>query len=153
MMKCFWILGLSTFCSAKGPVSNIELAYLRKNYERAVADKNLCELMIEDLEKNTISNVHLAYLGALQNISATHTLNPFTKLKIFRKGKANIEKAVENESDNAEIRFIRLSVQMNCPGFLGYKEKIKEDKLFLTNNLESIRPEDLRKMVESILKN
>lgn len=151
MMEWILICSLSTFLSAVGPVPDIQLKYLRDNYEKAVSDKKICETIIRDLEKNPKSNVHLAYLGAFQTIWANHVFNPFSKLKTFKKGKANIELAVKNENSNAEIRFIRLSVQKNCSGFLGYNDNIKQDKLFLKNHLDEVQPGQLKEMIENIL--
>lgn len=151
MMEWILICSLSVSLSAVNPVPDIQIGYLRDNYEKAVSEKKLCETIIRDLGKTPKSNVHLAYLGAFQTIWANHVLNPFGKLKTFNKGKANIELAVKNEDSNAEIRFIRLSVQKNCPGFLGYNDNIKTDKLFLKNNLDEVQPGQLKKMIENIL--
>ena len=151
MMKWILICSLSSFLSSVKPVPHIQLGYLRDNYEKAVSVKKLCETIIRDLKRKPKSNVHLAYLGAFQTIWANHVFNPFSKLKTFSKGKANIELAVKNEDSNAEIRFIRLSVQKNCPGFLGYNDNIEKDKLFLKNHLDEVQPPQLKEMIKNIL--
>lgn len=151
MMKWVLIYGFSTLLSDFGTVHDIRLKFLRDNYEKAVSDKKLCETIIIDLERNSKSNVHLAYLGAFQTIWANHVFNPFSKLKTFNKGKANIESAMKNEDSNIEIRFLRLSVQKNCPGFLGYTDNIKNDKLFLKSNLDGVQSGQLKKMIANIL--
>lgn len=150
MIKWIFILMLSIVVP-EGRLTNIQLSYLRDNYEKAVSDKKLCETIIKDLENNTQSNVHLAYLGAFQTIWANHVFNPFSKLETFNKGKANIELAVKREGNSAEIRFIRLSVQANCPGFLGYSGNIQQDKLFLKKHLGEVSPDQLKKMIENLL--
>lgn len=127
------------------------LDVIRKNYEEAVSNKEVCDKMIDELELNGSTTVHLAYLGAYQTISANHISNPFGKLKAFKKGKMKIEEAVKKDKDNVEIRFIRLSIQKNAPGILGYRSNIKEDEFFLKANLHKISSTHLKTQIETIL--
>lgn len=132
-------------------VNATDLETIRKNYDLAVTDKVICKEMINELSNNMGNNVYLAYLGAFQTIWANHIFNPIAKWNTFKKGKANIEKAVKQDPANVEIRFIRLSIQKNCPGFLGYNDNIKEDKLFLNIHQNSITSSTLMNMVKSLL--
>ncbi|HTM98213.1 MAG TPA: hypothetical protein VL088_05705 [Pedobacter sp.] len=129
-----------------------DLAYIRSNYEVAVADKKVCKEMLHKLNKSKLSNVQLAYLGGFQTIWANHTFNPLTKLSTFKKGKANIDRAILNDQDNIETRFIRLSVQKNCPRFLGYFKNIQEDELYLSKHIAKVNDKDLKNMINKILK-
>lgn len=148
-MKTVFLYGVFLFFSINS--FGLDLEYIRTNYEQAVSDKKLCENMITALEKTAPTNVHLAYLGALQTIWANHVINPFSKLSTFKKGKATIEKAVKNDSDNIEIRYVRLSIQQNCPAFLGYNKNIKEDKEFLKKNKETVTSVSLQNLINSLL--
>ena len=130
----------------------LSLEKMRTNFQSAVEDKSICRSMIQQLENNHESNVHLAYLGAFQTIWANHTLNPISKLSTFNKGKKNIDKAVKLSPNDVEIIFIRHSVQKNCPGFLGYNDNWIEDEKFLVKNRHNITSATLRKMVENLLK-
>lgn len=130
----------------------MDLEYIRNHYQQAVSDKKMCEAMITELEKISKNSVHLAYLGGLQSIWANHVGNPFSKLSTFKRGKTNIEKAVNSDSDNVEIRLIRLSVQKNCPAFLGYSKNIKEDEQFIINHKEEINSSGLIQLYDSVLK-
>jgi hypothetical protein len=128
-----------------------DLEYLRKNYAKAVNDETLCKTIINKLSVKVESQVHLAYLGAFQTIWANHVFNPVSKMNTFTKGRVAIEMAVQKEPNNAEIRFIRLSVQKNCPAFLGYSSNIASDKKFLKDHLSSITSEQLKKMVQELI--
>ncbi len=136
-------LALNTFA--------LDLEYLRKSFSKAVNDENLCKTIISKLNGTTESAVHKAYLGGFQTIWANHTYNPMTKWNTFSTGKANIEAAVKKDPKNVEIRFIRLSVQKNCPSFLGYSGNITSDKKFLKDNLHTITSEQLKKMVKAMI--
>src|SRR5690606_30883120 len=98
------------------------------------------------------SATHLAYLGALQAILAKHVFNPISKLNTFKEGKKNIEQAIKIEPDNAELRFIRLSIQKNAPSFLGYRSRINEDIEFIKKNRNLISSDILIENIETLLK-
>lgn len=128
-----------------------DLEYLRKNYSKAVNDKELCRTIINKLSEDANTQVEKAYLGAFYTIWANHVSSPFAKLATFSKGKTAIEQAVQKESDNVEIRFLRLSVQTNCPSFLGYNSNIESDRKFLKGHLGSITSAELKKMVKALI--
>jgi hypothetical protein len=130
-----------------------DMEYLRSHYDKTVSDKQLCRSLIDQLSKHTGNNVHLAYLGAFQAIWANHTYNPVSKLSSFNKGKNNIEKAVKADPVNVEIRILRLSVQRQCPGFLGYNSNIKDDTVFLNEHINSVTSPALRKTAATLLTN
>ena len=69
----------------------IDLEYLGLNYEKALANKELCRSMMEELTTKKDEPVYLAYLSGLQALWANHTINPISKLGTFRKGRMNLE--------------------------------------------------------------
>nr|WP_199162757.1 hypothetical protein [Elizabethkingia sp. ASV34] len=129
-----------------------DLEFVRSNYNKAVADKDLCALMIRDLQQTDNETLPLAYLGGLETVWAKHAVNPISKLKTFNKGKRKIEQAVQKEPENIEIRFIRLSVQKHAPSFLGYNKNIKEDLSFIQKNRQGIKSQILLNNVDKLLK-
>lgn len=150
MMKFFGFLlsAMFFFTSFIAP----DLDVTRANYKKVVSDKDLCKEMISELRNSqNISATHLAYFGGLQAIWANHVFNPITKLKTFQEGKENIEKAIETEPNNVELRFIRLSIQRNVPGFLGYRSNVKEDSEFIKKNLHQVESPVLQKNIEALL--
>lgn len=130
----------------------ITLEDVRLGYAKAVSDKKLCWYFIDELAADVQSDVHLAYLGAFQAIWANHVFSPVSKLKTFKRGIKNIEIAVEKSPCNAEIRFLRLSIQKNSPKFLGYYHHIAEDRQFLLDHAATIPLDSLRSMVNNLLR-
>jgi hypothetical protein len=142
-----FFISICTFFNARG----MDLEKIRINYEKAVSDKKICQAMIEKLSTSTEDAIHIAYLGAFQTIWAKHVVNPISKLSTFKKGKRNIEEAVKSKPDNVEIRFVRLSVQANCPSFLGYSGKINEDKKMVQVGIQNTKSAILKKMMEALI--
>ncbi len=153
MIKMFPLF-MSVFCLFTiSDVSPDILDDVRKNYSKMASNEKLCKSAIVNLkEAKDNSATHLGYLGGLQTIWANHVFSPISKFNTFNKGKKNIEKAIKNEPDNVELRFIRLSVQKNAPSFLGYKSNIKEDIQFIKNNHSQIKSDILNKHIELLLK-
>ncbi len=112
---------------------------IRRHYPLAVKDKVICQRHISDLGKNPKSALHLGYLGAYQTIWANHTFSPFSKLSTFKKGKNNLEKAIEMDNDDAELRWLRLSIQLHAPSFLNYNDDIASDRSFIKKNKHQIK--------------
>ena len=129
------------------PPQPMDLEYLRLNYGKAVTDKQLCSRLIEELKNKMENPVYLAYLGGFQTIWANHTMNPISKLQTFNKGKKNLEKAVEKDSNDIEIRFIRLSVQKNAPKFLGYYHHIETDEAFIKKHKYAVTSPSLLELI------
>lgn len=131
----------------------LDFESLRKDYPLLVNNEKLCQTYIKQLGNlQSSSPLHLGYLGCLQTIWANHVINPLSKLETFNKGKRNLELAIQKDPQSAELRFLRLSVQTNAPGFLGYKKNIKTDRSFLHNNRNQIKSVVLLKYIDQLLK-
>lgn len=125
---------------------------VRSNYSKVATDKALCAAVIAELKQSQpLTATHLAYLGGVQTIWAKHVFNPISKINTFNEGKRNIERAVSLEPENAEIRFVRLSVQKNAPGFLGYSSHISEDIAFIRQHRAQLQSTIVQHYVESLL--
>ncbi|PWU00331.1 MAG: hypothetical protein C5B52_09160 [Bacteroidetes bacterium] len=129
----------------------VDIEAIRKNYGIALSNRSACREMIVELEHHSGTVTELAYLGGFQTIWANHVINPFSKLKTFNDGISNIEKAVGKDPSNVEVRFVRLSVQKNCPRILGYHNNVNEDRVFLLANKWTIQSAALAGMIESLL--
>lgn len=126
------------------PGQNLE--FIRSNYAKAATSEKICKTLISALSGTNNTAVETGYLGALKAISANYTSNPFSKLSSFIEGKNKIETAINSSPENVELRFIRLSIQQNCPGFLGYSGNINTDKEFIRSNIASVTSPVLKKM-------
>lgn len=128
------------------------LEQVRLNYSAAVKDKETCKAMIQELQSSTNQPIYLGYLGAYQAVWANHVMSPITKLKTFNQGKDNIEKAIREDENNVELRYIRLSIQKNIPAILGYRSMIQNDTDFLKAHKKNITSNIVLKNIETLIK-
>ena len=94
-------------------------------HDNMESEKVLSE--ITDMPIGADNAVVLGYQGISDAMLAQYSFFVLTKYIHFKDGKEKIEKAIELEPHNAELRYLRLLVQLNTPGFLGYQQNIEED--------------------------
>jgi len=68
---------------------------------------------------------------------AQYTMIPTSKYRFFVQGRDMIENAISNAPHNAELRFLRLSMQIGTPVFLNYSQNIVPDREFIIAFLEN----------------
>jgi hypothetical protein len=133
----------------------ISINEVRKQYEKATEDKKICEnlysrLSVTDTESDVIL---MAYYGAVSAIMGNHTKEPAKKLKYFNAGRRLLEKSVHLDSTNIETRFLRLTIQANCPATLNYNKNISSDKTFILDHIEENKNAEMKKRIAGFLLN
>ena len=129
-MKSLFIIAGILFSTS---ISSVRETFFKDNSEKANTE-------LYNLTKTGTLNsnpVLFAYNGLAIMRKAEYSFNPYSKLSFFKKGKNKIEKAIKLKPNNPELRFIRLSVQVNIPSFLGYNDEIKSDKNRVMSALQS----------------
>jgi hypothetical protein len=130
------------------------LANVRQNIGEVFKTDTVCMKIHEAFEKTDISsnNLLLGYKGAVEMGMARHHPNVFKKMGFFNDGKDQLEKSIEKDPENLELRFLRLTIQTNLPTFLGYGESKEKDKSFVLANLESSHSAEFKKRVRGFIK-
>ncbi|HET7117290.1 MAG TPA: hypothetical protein VFI29_12405 [Hanamia sp.] len=133
----------------------VDMSKVRSLYKEAVKSEDSCkELVAISSGPNEKNNpLMLGYKGSGTMLMAKHVFNPFTKMSYFKKGKQMLEKAIELDENNIELRFLRFNAQTNMPSFLGYNSSIENDKKFLLNRFSQITEGRLKEFVLEGLKN
>ncbi len=106
---------------------NAELNACREAYFNTTSEKDVQHLLSISGRICEKEPAALAYQGAALAMKADYAVNPYKKWSYFNDGKDKIEEAVKRQPSNAEIRFLRLGIQLFTPSFLGYDEAIDED--------------------------
>jgi hypothetical protein len=83
-------------------------------------------------------NDSLAFSGALKMKLAGLQTVPAEKLKLFRRGRQQLEKAIADDSLNVEYRFLRLIIQENSPSIMRYKSDQEKDKAHILENYHKV---------------
>ena len=114
---------------------------IRKLFYEAVESEEKLEELENFFSKNFTEKaliyhpVLLAYTGAIDALKAKHAFNPFTKFSRIISSLNTLERAVNREPNNLEIRFIRFSILHNLPGFLGYGKERSDDITVIVSQL------------------
>lgn len=132
---------------------NLNLITIRDLYEKSATDKITCQKLVKALKNyNEINNPSKAgYRACATMMMANYLINPVQKLSSFNQGKSLLEKCIQKDKTNIELRYLRFSVQSNAPSFLGYYEHLKEDKKFLIQNVVNLDDENLKKKIITFL--
>lgn len=116
--------------------SNPSITEIRKLYATATtSEANAKDFAskLADVGKEDNKTL-LAYKGASIAILSKLEKKVSDKSKKFKEGANLIEYAVTNDSNNIEIRLVRLSVQENVPKIVNYRGNKKEDKKFILDH-------------------
>jgi hypothetical protein len=133
--------------STSNSKNNLTSELNRNAFYRAMESNNK-SLIDEQMSALNSAPVNLknAFLGAMTMKSAGVAGNPFYKLWLFKKGYSLLEDAIKQDPNNIEFRFLRLMIQENAPGMLGYNANEEEDSEFIRKEFKSL-PLDLQKNI------
>jgi hypothetical protein len=137
MKRLAFIFLISVIISIQLPAQS--LAEIRSIFYEAVKDPSSSDkyVRINDIVQASDPLIN-AYIGGLKAMKANTVSNPFKKMKYFSEGKDLIEKAVNDNNTEWEIRFVRFMIQSKIPSFLLY-DNINEDKNII---LDALRKKD-----------
>lgn len=125
--------------STRYNVSQLRLQYLQASKEEAVAHK-FHEKMSAYNEKDPLV---LAYKAASEAVMAKYVWNPYGKLKQIKIANAIFEDAVAMDQDNAEIRFLRFTLEHYVPRYLNLSAHVEEDKKMIISSLQAFPHSEL----------
>ncbi len=125
---------------------------LRELYIGAATSEDKAQQLIKASETDNGNALVKGYQGAGKMLMAKYYFNPVSKLNSFINGKKILESAISTDISNPELRYLRLTIQINSPAFLQYDENIKEDKTFLLSKLNTIEDGQLKTIIKDYLK-
>ncbi|MEP7128353.1 MAG: hypothetical protein ABI729_05770 [Chitinophagales bacterium] len=152
MKQRLFLMILATLFSLNG--SAYDVGRLRELFYKASQDASATEVFYSEMKQVSEKDggILLGYKAMAELMKCYHSFNPVNKLVYFDKGKDHLNSAVQSDSTNIELRYLRFSVQTNVPVFLGYKENIAQDKKFIIDNLGATSSDPaLQKMIVSFL--
>lgn len=131
-----------------------EIEDIRLLFHKAGSSQKVCVELIDLLEPYNDKNnaLFLGYKASATMLMAKHLINPFSKLSYFKKGKVMLEKAIQFDQNNVELRFLRYTIQTNVPSFLNYSENKDNDKVFLHQSINKLNDQKLKNIIIEYLK-
>lgn len=150
LIACFLIILSDLYYTANIPSINS----VRQKFRNSTSSEQICKDLIKQLEPYNEKNnpLFFGYKGGATMLMATHVFNPFSKFSYFKKGRIILEKAIQADKNNVELRFLRYTVQTNAPSFLGYSSDIEKDLIFLNESISGVKDNELKKIIASYLK-
>ena len=136
------------------PTASPTLNDVRVMYHEASSNNDACKSLVEILKPYNEKNnpVLSGYRAGATMMMAKYVFSPFSKISYFRKGRDMLQKAVNADDQNIELRFLRFAVQTNLPFFLGYKDHIEADKIFILKGLSSLQDTVLKANIGTFMK-
>ncbi len=135
LLLCLVIGLLNNAYTQHDPVSELrkELFYNDFDLERSAAFYN----KIASIKLNTPTVI--AYRAAARALMAKYTWNPVTKINNLNSMEELLNKAVNTDGSNLEVRFLRFYIENSIPAYLGYSKNMNEDSHILTQNLHRLK--------------
>ncbi|AUS05990.1 hypothetical protein [Pseudotamlana carrageenivorans] len=136
-------------------VQTVDLQKTREAYKVAAHDADNVNTFFRDLQSVTKKNRSelIAYKGASIALKAKNTKTLKEKKEGFIEGVNLVEYAVKKDSNNIEVRFIRLSIQQNTPKILKYNQEIENDKAFIMRHYNEIKSAHLKMHIGDYISN
>ncbi len=125
---------------------------LRSLYHNAIESESSA-IKLDTYLKTLSSNepLTMGYIGATKMLLAKYAILPSQKYSYFTEGRQKIDAAIAASPGNLELIYLRYSIQLNSPSFLGYNKNIKEDRSALINGASSIDDHELKVKIISFL--
>jgi hypothetical protein len=143
------------FCTALSAFSQqaVTIEEARKIYAESMDDKATCEAAYLRFAsvKNSGNPLLTGYKGAITVAMSKHEKTTKAKISFFNDGKKLIESAVLEDNLNAELRFIRFTIQTNVPAALKYNKNIEADKKFIIDHFSTIKNADIRSRIKKYM--
>jgi hypothetical protein len=116
------------------------LEELRQKLGTAFKDDTVCNQLFKKVkDQKYTSPVLMAYIGGVWIAQSRH-VGLFSKMEHFNKGTEILDEAIRANPEDVETRFLRMTVQINAPGFLGYNDRLEEDKAYVLKNYKQTLP-------------
>lgn len=125
---------------------------IRNLFNTAHASQEDCQSLL-DLTALSSDSLHKAYHAAATMVSSKFIVNPFKIGAVFRTGKNDLEDLISEHFDDVEMHFLRYTIQLNTPKFIGYHRNIDADRTILRDYLKSNPDSELSKHMMVFIQN
>lgn len=128
------------------------LVKARELFNTAHINKADCEALIA-ITQNANACVPSGYYAAAKMVFTKYLKNPFIILPQFNAAKEMLETLIAKHPDEIELRYLRYSIQVNTPKFVGYYKMKSTDRELIIKFLTSTSDEKLKAHILFYLEN
>ncbi len=152
-MKNVFLLFAFILSGLRLSAQTMTLEEARKIYAGSMQDKATCEAAYQKFQSvtNTGNSLLTGYKGAVSVAMSKHLKVVKDKITHFNEGKHLIEAAILEDHKNVELKFIRFTIQTNCPPALKYNKDIAGDKKFILENLVNVKNSGVRSRIKEYM--
>ena len=145
------LLLLGTAYSARSQQASPLLTEARQKMPKAFEDEKECKALYDKMSKvKNPEPVLKGYIGGV-NIAMSKHAPLFEKSGYLKKGTAMLDEAIKEKPNTLELLFLRLTIQINLPSFLGYNDNKEDDKKFVLAH-QSSAPAELRERIANFIR-
>lgn len=117
----------------------VQQGFDKEGFYAVMASGNLTKIDDElELVRSTSFTEKDAYEGALLMRKSGLLKKAEDKLKAFKAGRIKFETAMRDDADNAEYRFLRLTIQEHAPRVVKYHKDQENDKQFIQSSFKKL---------------
>jgi len=146
---------LTSFQQGQNPYAHQALL---NYYQDAAKDEKIAERFHDLMGKYRGKDpVILGYKAVSNAIMAKHVWSPYSKIKHLKASSQVFEQAVAESPKNAEVRFLRYSIENYIPRYLNMSSNLEDDKkvfmaALLRHPKSGIPPESIKIMRDFLLR-
>lgn len=133
-------LGMLNASSTGKLLNEPNFTTIRESYKKALSNNKSISQLKKQTDAFPKSGLALAYNATAWALMARESSWIPDKLDYASKANEFLNKSVQLDPNNIEIRFLRFSFQCNSPDMLGYKTHLKQDKEYLIKNTPPNHP-------------
>lgn len=151
----FFLCTASVHLDAEQPfIDTVRTAFYRAVENESETDKLLAAII--KAYPQSSPPLFEGYIGALETLKGKFAYNPYAKYHYVTQGLSKINRAVQAEPENLEIRFIRFSVLHHLPPLFGIEKSRNEDaeticKIIASGKTSEYPPQLLTGVVDFML--
>ncbi|QPH41572.1 hypothetical protein [Pedobacter endophyticus] len=128
-LSFLYLLLFASINVCQAQLSPKEIAVFKTDLVKAVENSKVTDSLYEKLAKLPGKTALVtAYTGTLEALKAKHSWNPYNKIKYVKQALITMQRAINMDPHNMEIRFMRFSVEHYTPGFLGLSKNLITDR-------------------------
>lgn len=114
------------------PVGAPDLPSLRRHYAAAATDEAAARRMLAAVRGYDGPNAAIVgYRAVAEAVQARYVWSPLAKLRAVRAAQKTFDHAVALDARNVEVRFLRYTIEVNVPRYLGLSAHLAADRALI----------------------